>query len=92
MDLKNCSNFWFLFNNVKILMNSFFQDDSMTQEAILKAEEELKVTKETEPAAAPPKINRTAVTAAVESESVAGEAASDGKENAGTVMGTRFSG
>jgi len=64
------------------------QDDSMTQEAILQAEAELKVTKEPQPAAAAPKINRSAaVAAAVESET-AGEAAGDGKENAGAAANT----
>jgi len=64
------------------------QDDSMTQEAILQAEAELKVTKEPQPAAAAPKINRSAaVVAAAESETV-GEAAGDGKENAGAAANT----
>merc|ERR1712243_289342 len=59
------------------------QDDSMTQEAILQAEAELKVTKEPQPAAAAPKINRSAAVAAAAESETAGEAAGDGKENAG---------
>jgi len=59
------------------------QDDSMTAEAILKAEEELKVTKTT-PAAAP-KINRDGPTVGVTEESSAvtkTEPKAAGKENA----------
>jgi len=64
------------------------QDDSMTQEAILQAEAELKVTKEPQPAAAAPKINRSAAVAAAAESETAGEAAGDGKENAGAAANT----